>query len=396
MSASLMCAGSELLLHGGARNGVADPGHHPPHHIVPPGPGLDPGPMPGSVMFNNVNSFYSPAHQSYTLFPPSYTVHHPATVRPVTRDTEMMPGHSSMRHPSGGSVTGGSAGSHTPPSPDTDRSGSFKQSGAERSSGVRNSFEQRQCNSVGSDQASGSPGGGPPFRLLQPPSPATQKSPFDMSTMGMNKSVGQTGAPSAFSSTGIRSSSVISSVRSSASPYNIKQEPGSPVSVAGVRGVKEVANRSSPQSPRNVNLSPTPAAGQNNGNSYSGASKLQNRVQTQTSGNGSNSGQGFTFPSPQPHNTHPISPAAEGVNNNNSSNNNNSRTNSNNSKFRYPSGPIPVQNMSPGDTSTSNSAMSSREGTPGPGGGRQWCNDNDTSGPAPNVDISHVTVKVEY
>ena len=376
-------------------------GHHPGYHPMVPS-GLDPAPhMTGSVMFNNVNSFYSPAHNSFghSLLPPSHTVHYPATVRPVSSrgpgDASDMV--ASMRHPSGGSLTGGSVGSHTPPSPE-DRAGSgqgFKHTGVimDRGSGVRNSFEQRQCNSVGSDQPSGSPGGGPPYRLLQPPSPATQKSPFDMSTMGMSKSSvgispGQPGAPSAFSSTGVRSSSVISSaVRTPASPYNIKQEPGSPAS----RGLKEATNTTSPHSPRNVNLSPPPNNG--GGSSFTGG-KVHSRLGGSHTGNGASGSQGFNFPSPQP------SPAAGessvgGNNNHANSNNNNSRPGANggtaNSKFRYPSGPSQVQNMSPGD-STSTSAMSSREGTPGPA--RQWCADNESAGPAPNVDISHVTVKV--
>ena len=87
--------------------------------------------MGSTVMFNNVNSFYTPHQPFSNIFSPaaSYTVHHPAA-RPASRETE-----SSIRHPSGGSV-----GSHTPPSPEDRRLI------MDRTSGVRNS--------QGSDQAS--------------------------------------------------------------------------------------------------------------------------------------------------------------------------------------------------------------------------------------------------
>ena len=136
------------------------------------------------------------------------------------------------------------------------------------------------------------------------------------------------------------------------------------------------------------------------------------RVQAASNGtNNNSSSSGFTFPSPQPH-TQPISPApapAQPA----ADNNNLARTGASSSsgKFRYPSGPG-VAGMSPGGASThsnttSNSAMSSREGTPGPGPGLApapahrpalW-DSADTGGgggPAPNVDISHVTVKEEF
>ena len=93
--------------------------------------------MGSTVMFNNVNSFYTPHQPFSNIFSPaaSYTVHHPAA-RPASRETE-----SSIRHPSGGSV-----GSHTPPSPE-DRT-SYKHGGVimDRASGGRNS--------LGSDQPS--------------------------------------------------------------------------------------------------------------------------------------------------------------------------------------------------------------------------------------------------
>ena len=403
--------------------------------------------MPGSVMFNNVNSFYS-SHQSFINHFPSYTVHHPA-VRPTSRDTDLgsaaghlggasAPGgtgtnNSGMRHPSGGSLTGGSGGS----SPD-DRGGHFKQGSVitDRVSGVRNSFEQRQCNSVGSDQPSGSPGsGGAPYRgvVLHPPSPSqvSQKSPFDMTTIGMSKSVcNYTSTASAFSSAGSNrrtSGSIISTSynRTPSSPYNIKQEPRSPAPALGSRvsaktdiGSNISPSPGSPGVTRSGDLSPLPSTSSNNisnvySQGYSGSLErklIQNRIHTTGKHNISNNtgGQeGFNFPSPQPHNnSHPISPAgvgestttpgaaASGVNNNN----NHPRPVSS-SKFRYPSGPTgtptptPVQSMSPEDsnTTTSNSAMSSREGTPGPGQVKQWC-ESDQMGPAPNIDISSVQV----
>ena len=432
-------SGSDLLLHGSRNGGVAGTADQSAgagaSGMVHPA--LDTGHpvMPGStVMFNNVNSFYTPQPFN-SLFSPTYTVHHPP-IRPSSRDTDMGPAagqlgsgsssaatNSTIRHPSGGSLTGGSVGSHTPPSPE-DR-GQYKHGSSsviiDRNSGVRNSFEQRQCSSVGSDQPSGSPGGAA-YRGLQPSSPAAQKSPFDMTTMGMSKSVcnytsTSTHSNSAFTSTGVvaasglgrNSSSVISaSVRNPSSPYNIKQEPGSPAA----RVIKpEVGNNASPHSPRTGSLSLSPPPGQSSnlhsqGYSSAGGSLerklIQSRIHSSVNSNNSNnSGQGFNFPSPQSHNSHPISPAGvvgeatSGINNNNSSNNNHPRPSS---KFRYPSGPTPVQNMSPGD-STSNSAMSSREGTPGPAPGtigrQSWC-ESDPTGPAPNVDISHVQVKEEF
>ena len=396
--------GTDLLLHpchgpragglGGAgvgpgEAGVGGAGGMPGH------PGLDSSHMPGStVMFNNVNSFYTP-HQPFNTLPfSSYTVHHPATVRPTSRDIDMtgaggQGAGAAMRHPSGGSV-----GSHTPPSPEDRAYTRPTQALMDRAGpGQRGSFtEARTCSSVGSDgQAGSSPGAG--YRLLQPPSPASQKSPFDMTTMGMNKSLSSSysspsqvtspGTGSAFQRTG---GQVITAARLSGSAaYSIKQEPGSPAS-AGARPalVKTSASPSSPASPPPVSGARLGAQGSN--------------------------GQGFTFPSPQANNnTHPISPAAgpeaasaagPGVNNNNSSNNNLPRPGVS-SKFRYPSGPSTVQTMSPGDSTTSNSAMSSREGTPGPGP-RPWCGAEGASevgpntGPAPNIDISNVTVKEEF
>ena len=136
----------------------------------------------------------------------------------------------------------------------------------------------------------------------------------------------------------------------------------------------------------------------------------------QAASNGTNnnsSSSGFTFPSPQPH-AQPISPAPGPAPAQAADNNNLARTGASSSgpgKFRYPSGPG-VAGMSPGGASThsnttSNSAMSSREGTPGPGLAPNpapahrpalW-DSADTGGgggPAPNVDISHVTVKEEF
>merc|ERR1719244_60846 len=122
-------------------------------------------------------------------------------------------------------MTGGSVGSHTPPSPgDEARTGAFKPSSVimERASSVRSSFEQRQPhgttnetvsnnnNNINRQQGSPAQSGGTasgnssgphtPYRL-QPHSPATsgttgaavvnsqmpQKSPFDMTTMGMSR-----------------------------------------------------------------------------------------------------------------------------------------------------------------------------------------------------------------
>ena len=340
--------------------------------------------MGGAVMFNNVPSFYSP-HQPFTnIFSPAatYTVHHPAA-RPPVRES---PGEA-LRHPSGGSV-----GSHTPPSPE-DRS-SLRHGGGvimDRASGVRAS--------QGSDQASQSPGTA--YRL--PPSPNTQKSPFDLTTsLGLSKSqsiISHT-VTSAFSSAAVRAGSVISSGRLAMPGVNIKQEPGSPANHGSP------ATRHSPRAGGGGALSPPPA---NISQPYSRQGRLQTSNNTPAGG----AGQGFNFPSPgQPHtaNSHPISPAEAGSNP--GSNNNNTAVGNSNSraasKFRYPSGPsqpgqpsqsLSVQNMSPGDTSghsgTSNSALSSREGTPGPAR-QSWCADTDHNGPAPNVDISSVQVKEEF
>ena len=336
--------------------------------------------MGGAVMFNNVNSFYSP-HQPFTnIFSPaaSYTVHHPAA-RPPTRETEV------LRHPSGGSV-----GSHTPPSPE-DRS-NLRHGGVimDRSSGVRTS--------QGSDQTSQSPGTA--YRL--PPSPNTQKSPFDLTTsLGLSKSqsiISHT-VTSAFSSAAVRAGSVISSGRLAMPGVNIKQEPGSPANQGSP------ATRHSPRAGAGGTLTPPPA---NMSQPYSRQTRIPQTSNNTTPAGGGAGGPAFNFPSPgQPH---PISPAEAGTNNSSNSNNNNSSTvgNSNSrpaSKFRYPSGPhqpsqsLSVQNMSPGETSAhsgaSNSALSSREGTPGPAR-QSWCADTDHNGPAPNVDISNVQVKEEF
>ena len=392
--------GTDLLLHpchgsrGGGLGGAGVAGEG--GGGMPGHPGLDSSHMPGStVMFNNVNSFYTPHQPFNSLFTPSsYTVHHPATVRPTSRDIDMTGGGgqgpggpgAAIRHPSGGSV-----GSHTPPSPE-ERAAYTRPAQAP---GQRGSFEARQCNSVGSDgQAGSSPGAG--YRLLQPPSPASQKSPFDMTTMGMSKSLGSSytstshvsnpSTGSAFQRTGGQVISAAS--RIAGSPYSIKQEPGSPASASGARPamMKTSASPASPASP------PPVTAGARLGAPGS---------------NGAGPGQGFNFPSPQANNnSHPISPAAgesttaAGVNNNNSSNNNHPRPGVS-SKFRYPSGPTTVQTMSPGESNTSNSAMSSREGTPGPGARPSWCGADATEvGPntvgAPNIDISNVTVKEEF
>ena len=390
-------SGTDLLLHpchgaragglGGAGVGPGEGGGLGGGGAMPGHPGLDSGHMPGStVMFNN--SFYTPHQPFNTLFSPSsYTVHPPATVRPTSRELDMAPGGQgagAMRHPSGGSV-----GSHTPPSPE-ERAAYPRPSGAlmERTGagGQRGSFEARQCNSVGSDGQAGSSPGGAGYRLLQPPSPASQKSPFDMTTMGMSKSLGSSytstshvsspGTGSAFQRTG--------QVITARSAYSIKQEPGSPASGSRPAMMKTSASPSSPASPPPVTVGARLGAPGSNGAAPS---------------------QGFNFPSPQANNnSHPISPAAgestataaSGMNNNNSSNNNHPRPGVS-SKFRYPSGPTPVQTMSPGDSTTSNSALSSREGTPGPGP-RPWCGAEGTEvGPntagAPNIDISNVTVK---
>ena len=337
--------------------------------------------MGGAVMFNNVNSFYSPHQPFSNIFSPAatYTVHHPAA-RPPARESE------ALRHPSGGSV-----GSHTPPSPeDRGAPGSLRQGGGR--------------NSQGSEQASASP-----YRL--PPSPNTQKSPFDLTTslgLGKSQSIISHTVTSAFSSAAVRAGSVISSGRLAMPGVNIKQEPGSPANQPATQG--SPATRHSPRAGGGA-LSPPPA---NISQSYSRQSRVQTSNNTPAGGGGGGGGQGFNFPSPgQPHsgNSHPISPAEAGSNP--GSNNNNSAVGNSNhsnhrptSKFRYPSGPsqasqsVSVQNMSPGDNSghsgASNSALSSREGTPGPAR-QSWCADTaDHNGPAPNVDISSVQVKEEF
>ena len=432
--------GHDLLIQqphlGAGRNGA----HLPTGHEVVPGlMGHQVHNMVGHHLpttasngaFSNANSFYNPHHTGFIFPHSSYSSVHPSP-RPASRehpagsslaeDANLRPqaAPENMRHPSGGS-----AGSGTPPSPEEGR---LATSGPYKQSVIRTSVDQRNCSGSDSTQGShGSPAAasGPltPYRM-QPPSPANsqlpQKSPFDMTTMGMSKAkpdyphTSQNSSPghnsSAFSVA--RPGSVISSARMS-SPYqptmNIKQEPGSPAQYGAAslvsRAVKQEPNQ--PNSPRNRNATPPPATTSSSSSpSVSSSNTTSSTPSTPTTQGFTASmdrkgitervpGQpGFNFPSPQAHSvsasTTPISPAP-----------NIGETNPTRpaSKFRYPSGPTAVQNLSPGGESTSTSAMSSREGTPGPqatpGPRHSWCGD-ESSGPAPNVDISNVQVKEEF
>ena len=361
--------------------------------------------------FANANSFYNPHHTGFIFPHSSYTSGHPSP-RPASREQTVGSSqevNATIRHPSGGS-----AGSGTPPSPEEGRlaTSTYKQSV------IRTSTDS----AVGGHGSPATPGAPhTPYRM-QPPSPANshlpQKSPFDMTTMGMSKAKpdyphnSQNSSPghnsSAFTASG-RPGSVIATARMNpSSPYqssvNIKQEPGSPAQYGPAsvvnRAVKQEPNQ--PNSPRNRNATPPPssttaassATSTSSTNSPTAtapsAQNLANRVP-----HGASSQAGFNFSSPQPHtpasaSTTPISPAATI-----------GETNPGRpaSKFRYPSGPTAVQNLSPGGESTSTSAMSSREGSPGPqapGGPRHsWCGE-ESSGAAPNIDISTVQVKEEF
>lgn len=384
-------------------------------HHLPPGP---------NGAFGNANSFYNPYH-GHQIFPNSSYSNVHASPRPSSRGTESISALSdqgALRHPSGGSV-GSPADSAGSPEEGRLANVAYKQSV------IRSSIDQRNCTTAETAVGSPAAAGGPhtPYRM-QPPSPAAsqlpQKSPFDMTTMGMSKAKpdyphnSQNSSPghnsSAFTPAGNRPVSVIPSVqRMSSSPYQspvIKTEPGSPAHYGAAalvsRAVKQEPNQ--PNSPRNRNATPPPSNASSSPASSTpttstpnsqGLSNSMERKQLQErigQGGTPGQGEGFNFPSPQPHSTNsasttPISPAG------NIGETNPARPAS---KFRYPSGPTAVQNLSPGGESTSTSAMSSREGTPGPPSAtpaprHSWAGD-DASGPAPNVDISSVQVKEEF
>lgn len=372
-------SGPDLVLHHTRSQlpGVPAPGpptHHMGHAGMEQGGGQLhlPPPPPSHGVFNNVNSFYSPHHHSgFNLFSPgNYTVHHRG---PSGREV-VEPG----RHPSGGSV--GSGG--TPPSPDQ---------GSNTAATPLPAYKQNSSiiidrQTVGSTALSGSS-----YPRPAQPSPAAstnlpQKSPFDLTTMGMssksvgsysNSGSGSSGSPGlgtggAAPATTATTPFPRTGHRLPGSPYtssvNIKQEPGSPAGQPGP---------GPPHSPRTVAATPPPGSGY-----------------PRTARPAPTASQGFNFPSPGQVG-HPASPApATAIGENTAT----PRPVS--SKFRYPSGPQQpsVQNLSPGESTASTSALSSREGTPGPGRQSWPCTPEESAagGPAPNVDISAVQVKEEF
>ena len=342
----------------------------------------------------NPNNF--PAYSAYA------NLNHPAAtgggvLRPVSRQSH---DGGNLRHASGGSHT--SSHRATPPSPDDLRSHSliYKQQQQQQQQqqnlqqqhnmerGSRSSFDQQQgqCNSREQQQSlqGSSPGGQlhrgssprtqPPRGM--PPSPASnipQKMPYDLTNP--------------FQAPGRSSEAAASTVLMPPfSPaVSVKQEPGSPAHYASLipaRVVKQEPNLPhSPQQPQqggnNINATPPPNNNNNNQNTPHGYPGMQQERAGVLVTN-----PGYNYPSPQSSN--PISPASGGGGGG-------ATGPDRDTKFsRYQNSGKPVQTHSPGE-SNCNSAISSREGTPGP---KIWSGD-DMSGLAPNVDITRVQVKEE-
>ena len=302
--------------------------------------------------------------------------HQPAGLRPVSRQSH----EGNLRHASGGSHS--SSHRATPPSPDDLRSHNllYKQNQhnlqIERAS--RTSFDQ--CNTArgemqGSPSNSLQRGNSPRTLQRMPPSPAAgpnipQKMPYDLTTPIYPNNAHLP----------VRTESVISptgAVLMPTSTYqhsliNVKKEPGSPANHYAPlnpanRAVKQ--EPALPQSPGHVTAtsSPTLNAG------YQATNHMERTVPRPS----------FNYPSPQSSN--PISPASTG------DQTRPSVIPGSDAKFRYHNNSGGKQNPSPGE-STCNSAISSREGTPGP---RIGWSDTEMGGLAPNVDITRVQVKEE-
>ena len=365
--------GPDLLLHSQVRNGAPATLHHQalmgqisnPQHSTHSTSHVYTDTMCHQQIPVNSQNFHNFSNYAANVN------NHPG-LRPVSRQSH----DGNIRHASGGSHT--SSHRATPPSPDDLRSHTlgYKQNQnlrLERDS--RTSFEQIQCNTRDMQGSPGLPGhlhrGGSPRNIHRmPPSPASsipQKLPFDLTTP-MN----MVSTPTSMYNHPVRTESVISPTVlmppiSSYQSVSVKQEPGSPAQYASLnpasRAVKQEPNH--PHSPQNVNATPPP-----NHPTHAGYNQMERPVL-----NSNPSRPSFSYPSPQSSN--PISPASvDGARPD--------------GKFRYHSSGKPVQNPSPGE-STCNSAISSREGTPGP---KLW-NGDDMSALAPNVDISRVQVKEE-
>ena len=306
-------------------------------------------------------------HHAYNNYPPPNINNQTTVMRTIGRISH----DGSMRHASGGSHTSSHRG--TPPSPDDQRGHNmvFNQNHMlER--GNRASFDQ--CNNPRDSQGNTGPpillGSSPRGRM--PPSPASmlpQKTAFDLTTpinmVGHNTSLYK--APPSVSEPSSVPTSVLRPPSSAYQMTKVKQEPGSPAQYTTLnplgRGVKQESSH--PQSPQSMNATPPPTSTPRPPYTQMERKRIAPNANRPS----------FSYPSPQSSN--PISPASNG------------EIPRPDSTFRYQNNP--VQNPSPGESSTCNSAISSREGTPGP---RLWAPE-EMAGPAPNVDISRVLVKEE-
>jgi len=304
--------------------------------------------------------------------------HQPASLRPVSRQSH----EGNLRHASGGSHS--SSHRATPPSPDDLRSHSLlykqNQQNLQIDRASRTSFDQ--CNTTRVDmQASPSNslhrGNSPRTLQRMPPSPAAagpnipQKMPYDLTTpIYPNNAHLPVRTESVISSTVLMPTSTYQQ-----SLVNVKKEPGSPAHHYAPlnpanRAVKQEPNL--PHSPGHVTATPSPTL--NSG--YPANPPAMERNVSRPS---------FNYPSPQSSN--PISPA--------STTGDPARPSAlpgSDPKFRYHNNSGGKQNPSPSGESTCNSAISSREGTPGPRAG--W-SETEMGGLAPNVDITRVQVKEE-
>ncbi|XP_023325004.1 uncharacterized protein LOC111698797 [Eurytemora carolleeae] len=347
--------GHDLVLQAQVRHGEQT-GQHLGHHIAQH--------QHQTLYVDNMCQQPMSQPQSYNNYNYGGNINH--QLRPVSRQSQ----DGNLRHASGGSQT--SSHRATPPSPDDLRAQLYKQNHAQNlERGSRNSFEQSQCNTRDVQGSPGNlhPGSSPRTGHRMPPSPASsipQKSPFDLTTQ-----MTMVGSNTMLFHHPMRKDGVSAPLMPPQTypMVNVKQEPGSPAHYASLNHSSRIVKQEpTPHSPQNVNATPPPTLNSNLGTV--GYTQMERKVIQPNPTRPT-----FSYPSPQSSN--PISPASVG-------------DISRPDKFRYQNTSKPVQNPSPGE-STCNSAISSREGTPGP---RLWTGEEMT-GLAPNIDISKVQVKEE-
>lgn len=335
-----------------------------------------------NVPTNSIHNFHAYNNYSSNINNQQHQQQH-SVMRTVGRVSQ----EGSIRHPSGSSHTSSHRG--TPPSPDDNRGRSSAGGASQAVASDQNHLLDRdtrtsfdQCNNPRSDsQGNLGPAnpiytGSSPRRGGSASSPASnlpQKTAFDL-TSPVNIIHRNTSLYKVQPNTEHQSSlpvSVLMPPSSSFQVTKVKQEPGSPAQYTTLnpfnKGVKQEAT-THPHSPSSINATPPLPSNNNPRTAYT---QMERKVIALNTNRPS-----FSYPSPQSSN--PISPASIG------------EAPRSESTFRYQSS-NPVQNPSPGESSTCNSAISSREGTPGP---RLWAPE-EMSGPAPNVDISRVMVKEE-